>query len=306
MVIKKYTYTDWIKGKNFVLSGLGMSSERNDARVSELIEKSGGIIRSSTVLDTDYLIYDPVQGVDTQKYKRAKELIETRGKGIIMMTVDEFNQKVNDSIKGKEETTVVGSVICLLEGDQTKCWVQRLRIVYSALPLKDAKLLFEVYNAAHGEYAKAANDDMNTSYAGLYGLDDEIVAARKMMKMNKEIDSRFLSEPDGDGEISYAQVISSNPDRYATVKKYVDGQDEDMPGFDFEILPISEESYYWIDLCRVTRDEFSRYTSELPHVYEVAELFDPDHIPFDLNDPATVSIFGTNRFEAFADLSYGC
>lgn len=44
MVIKKYTYTDWMKGKNFVLSGLGMSSERNDAHVSELIKKSGGII----------------------------------------------------------------------------------------------------------------------------------------------------------------------------------------------------------------------------------------------------------------------
>jgi hypothetical protein len=41
-------------------------------------------------------------------------------------------------------------------------------------------------------------------------------------------------------------------------------------------------------------------------VYNVAELFAPGELPFDLNDPDTVSVFGTGKFEALADLSYGC
>lgn len=308
MVIKKYTCTAWMKGKNFVLAGLGMNSERDDRQVTELIEQAGGIIRSSTVLETDYVIYDPIQGVDTRKYRKAVELMETRGLKITMMTVDEFHQKVNDPVHGQEECIPVGSVICLLEGDQTRCWVQKLWVIYSTVPLEDAKLIFEIYNAARGEYAMAAEDDMDTSYAGLYGLEDEILAARRKLKENTAVDKQFLTR--SDGEVSFAQVIASNPGRYASVRKYFDGQDEADEGmqmFDFSALPaIEKKSCYWIDLCRVTKDEFRRYASELHHVYTVAELFDPDDLPFDLNDPATVSIFGTNRFEAFADLSYGC
>ena len=109
-----------------------------------------------------------------------------------MMTIDEFNKIVNDKDKGKEEIITVGSAICLLQGDQTKCWVQKLQVVYSALPLEEAKLIFEVYNTVRGEYARAACDDMDTSYSGLYGLDDEIIAARKMMKANGSISKKYL------------------------------------------------------------------------------------------------------------------
>ena len=307
MIIKKYTFTDWMKGKNFVLTGLGMNFEKDDSYVSELIEKAGGVIRSSTVLDTDYLIYDPDHGIETTKYKRAKELNQTKGKNIQFLTVEQFDALVNDKEKGKEETITVGSVFCLLEGDQTKCWVQNLRMVYSSMSLEEAKLIFEIHNIASGEYARAAQDDFDTSYSGLFGLDDEIVAARQEMKSHKGINKKFLksSSDEDDERLSYEEIIASNPDRYAPVKKYFADLDE-YDHFDFEVLPVQSEQYYWIDLCRVSRDEYERYTSELHHVYNVVELFDPDDIPFDLNDPATVSIFGTNKFKAFADLSYGC
>jgi len=42
---------------------------------------NGGIIKSSTVLTTDYLIYDTEYGTNTTKYKRAMEL-NGRGKNI--------------------------------------------------------------------------------------------------------------------------------------------------------------------------------------------------------------------------------
>ena len=235
MVIKKYTYTEWMKGKNFVLSGLGMNFERNDTYVSEVIRKSGGIIKSSTVLDTNYLIYDPEHGVGTVKYNRAKELNKTKGKNIIMMTIEDFERKVNDKEKGKEEVTKVGSAICLLQGDQTKCWVQKLEIVYSELPLEDAKLVFEIYNIAHGEYAKAASNDFDTSYSGLYGLDDEIIAARMLMKNNEEISKKYLSSSD-DFELSFAEIIAVNPNRYASVKKYFEDADDYFFDFDISII----------------------------------------------------------------------
>lgn len=303
MVIKQYSYTKWMKGKNFVLTGLGNNFERDDGYVSELIEKSGGIIRRSTVLDTDYLVYDPEHGVDTVKYKRAKELNETKGKHIVFMTLEDFDRLVHDKEKGTEKEIEVGSVICLLQGDQTKCWTQKLQIVYSALPLEEAELVFEIYNIAHGEYAKAASDDFDTSYSGLFGLDDEIVAARKQMKHNTKVNKKYLRA--GKSEIPFASIIEADPSRYAPVKKYFEGIEEDFL-FDFGLLPIKTENYYWIDLCRVSGDEFERYASELHHIYHVAELFDPDDMPFDLTDPATVSIFGTDKFKAFADLSYGC
>ncbi len=307
MVIKKYVYTDWMKGKNFVLTGLGMNFEKDDSYVSELITKSGGVIRSSTVLDTDYLIYDTEHGVETTKYKRAIELNQKKGKNIQFLTVQQFDELVNDEEKGKEEVIEVGSVFCLLEGDQTKCWVQNLKMVYSSMPLEEAKLLFEIYNIAAGEYARAAKDDFDTSYSGLFGLDDEIVEARQKIKKNGGIEQRLLTDANaenGEGP-SYEDIIASNPDKYASVKEYFTGLDE-YERFDFEVLPIQTEKYYWIDLCKVTKDEYERYTSELHHVYNIVELFDPNDIPFDLDDPATVSIFGTKKFIALADLSYGC
>lgn len=53
------------------------------------------------------------------------------------------------------------------------------------MSLEEAKLIFEILNIASGEYARATQDDFDTSYSGLFGLDDEIIAARQEMKKQR-------------------------------------------------------------------------------------------------------------------------
>lgn len=76
----------WMKGEIFVHTGLDASEEE---RFDNLVVANGGIVKSSVVLDTNYLVYDPRYGNDTKKMKRAKELIE-KGKEIIILTYDEW------------------------------------------------------------------------------------------------------------------------------------------------------------------------------------------------------------------------
>lgn len=73
-----------IEGKNFVIPSLSASIE-------SYIKENGGIIKSSVVLDTDYIIiggYISEEG--TVKTRKALELNKTKGKHIIAMTDDEF------------------------------------------------------------------------------------------------------------------------------------------------------------------------------------------------------------------------
>lgn len=228
---------------------------------------------------------------------------------------DEVLAEINAGLAEEESTEVYdgeeGSVVCLLEGDQLKCWVQKLTVIRSGIPLEDAKLLFELHNLAAGEYAKAAEDDMDVSYVGLYGLEDEAMEARRRLKgaagvpkLEKSGDEEADDEP-----LSLGELLKKYPARYGRLKKYFDEDDLenrfDLEYFNFKAVE-EPEKFYWIDLARVDENQYERYTSELHHVYNVAELFAPGELPFDLNDPDTVSIFGTGKFEAFADLSYGC
>ena len=77
-------------GKIFVLTGLDTKTEY---QITNIITSRGGIIKSSTVLNTDYLIYDEWHGTDTKKHKRAMELIG-RGKNIKMITSKQFMNQV--------------------------------------------------------------------------------------------------------------------------------------------------------------------------------------------------------------------
>lgn len=311
MVVKKYSYTEWIKGKNFFLEFC------NDA-IEELVAKHGGIIKEH-VANADFLVYAEECAGFSEQYQEADELNKSGKKRIVMLTCKEFMEKIADKEKGTAVECEVGSVICLLKGDHTKCWAQKLQIVYSTLPLEEAKRVFEVYNIAHGEYAKAANGDFDVSYVGLYGLEDEVIEARKKLIDATDIDEKFLQLKDnsygddedydenvgGEGGIDVNEIIASNPGRYESVKKYFIDEDGDIH-FNFKLLPLKIDCYHWINLSRVSEDEYERYASELPHEYFVAELFAPEALPFDIDDLATVSVFGTGKFEALADLSYGC
>ena len=76
-----------VKGKVFVHTGLDIADE---ALVNEVISSKGGILKSSVVLYTDYLIVNENFGHKTTKYKRAIELNETRNKDIKIVALSDF------------------------------------------------------------------------------------------------------------------------------------------------------------------------------------------------------------------------
>ena len=80
----------WIKDQVFVLTGF---SDAVEDKYKTVIEQSGGIVKNSTVLKTNYLVYNPNYDHETTKLKRAKELI-AQGKDIALLTEDEFIQKL--------------------------------------------------------------------------------------------------------------------------------------------------------------------------------------------------------------------
>ena len=81
--------TAWMKDKIFVLTGF---SDASETTYSQTIIAAGGTVKSSTVLATDYVVYNPDYGHETTKLKRAKELI-ARGKPITILTEEEFLKK---------------------------------------------------------------------------------------------------------------------------------------------------------------------------------------------------------------------
>ena len=83
--------TAWMKDKIFVLTGF---SDVAEAEYTRQITSAGGTVKSSTVLTTDYLVYNPDYGRETTKLKRAKKLI-ARGKPITILTEREFLQIIN-------------------------------------------------------------------------------------------------------------------------------------------------------------------------------------------------------------------
>lgn len=74
------------EGRIFVLTGLNESEE---AKAAQLIAEKGGIVKSSTVLATNYLIINPAYGYKTKKYIRAMELIQ-KGYQIFILPIDDF------------------------------------------------------------------------------------------------------------------------------------------------------------------------------------------------------------------------
>ena len=82
---------DWIRDKIFVLTGF---DDMKEAQYTRRITQAGGTVKSSTVLTTNYLVFNPDYGRVTTKLSRAKELI-LRGKPIIILTEQEFLQIIN-------------------------------------------------------------------------------------------------------------------------------------------------------------------------------------------------------------------
>jgi len=200
----------------------------------------------------------------------------------------------------------VCSTVCKLGGDQVNIWAQHLTVHYCTMPTAHLKLLFEAYNRYSREYEKLDKGENDTSYAGLDNLEEEIRAAREKMQADRVAGLDYSKGNVGD-EIwcgTYFQMLmNSEPERYGVLKEY------HLPSYANlqEIISeytLAEKHYYWRDQTRVSQEEFD--ADFFNHWYDVMELYDGKELPVDLNDEDVVSIFGCGKFEAFADLSYGC
>ena len=78
------------RDKIFVLTGFDSRAEN---QITEIITSRGGIVKSSTVLNTDYLIYDERYGKGTKKHERALEL-NSKGKSIQIIAGKAFLRSV--------------------------------------------------------------------------------------------------------------------------------------------------------------------------------------------------------------------
>lgn len=206
-----------------------------------------------------------------------------------------------------------GCTVCLLGGDQTNLWVQKLSVLHCKMSVKQAALIFELYNIYKGEYDSENNV---LGYHGLDNLEEEVIAARKKMRseMESSVDYERPTQDNDDTALNFVQKrIKANPKRYESIKEYFDKDTKDDDYFEdlfkriFRKDAYEEEKYYWLDQVSVTDVEYDDANEYgFYHWYDVAELFDAGQLPFDLEDEDTVSIFGTDKFVAFADLSYGC
>lgn len=77
----------WMTGKNFVHTGLSDADERE---FEAIVKANGGEVKNSTVLTTDYLVYNADYDHETIKLRRAREL-EDEGREIKIITFEEWN-----------------------------------------------------------------------------------------------------------------------------------------------------------------------------------------------------------------------
>ena len=199
----------------------------------------------------------------------------------------------------------INCVVAFVGGDQTRTWIQELNVWYCSIPVEEAKLLFEIHNRMYDEYNDEKND---TSYLGLDNLEEEVILARKKMRENKEenVDYSEIAYNEEDKYSGYLKAIDKNPDRYECIKKYLIKDEEffDLKNIISNYI-VKTESYYWLNQTHVSQDEYME-NYDCNHWYEICELYEGSELPFDVSDEDIVSIFGFNKFVAFADMSYGC
>ena len=204
----------------------------------------------------------------------------------------------------------VQSTVCALGGDQVRTWAQKLEVIVTAMPCRHAKLLFELYNRLNGEYSNLDEGKNDTSYAGLDNLEEEILVAREKMQAERDPDLDYSGKENGeDGYVEFGafalRKIAEEPQRYGALRHYKIFEYDELK-YILERYCLTKREYFWLDQTRVSEEEFEE-VDWFNHWYDVLELYDGLDLPVDLADEDVVSIFGCGgKFEAFADLSYGC
>ena len=195
----------------------------------------------------------------------------------------------------------INCVVAFLGGDQTRTWIQELNVKYCSIPLEEAKLLFELYNRINDEYNPEYND---TSYLGLDNLEEEVVIARNKRRSECLPGLDYSKLEYHDHEEEFMQILDT--ERYQVIKKYVNKDDAYFNLKDIiDQYVVKQENYYWLDQTHVSQDVYME-NYDCNHWYEICELYEGNELPFDVSEEDVVSIFGFNKFVAFADLSYGC
>ena len=135
----------------------------------------------------------------------------------------------------------------------------------------------------------------------------EIQEARRRLKADMDyIPKKYLKKGYSSSQDTVTEmkaIIREYPAQYGHLSRYL----PDNSYFELkDLFYDSIEEYYWVDMTRVSREKYERCTSRLNHVYHMLELYGPEGAPVDFDDPDVISVFGTGKFTALADLSYGC
>jgi len=217
----------------------------------------------------------------------------------------DFDQSIKDN----------SCLVYLVGGDQTNIWTQKIKAFVCMIPVSHMKMIFEIYNRYCDEYNVEKND---VSYLGLDNLAEEVTKARA--KMRSEMDPMLNYEPVDEESKCFCDYlinrITEESERYQALMQYMDifdqcWNDDDAFYMDelFDSFSLGFEENYWIDQTKVSETEFSEYSDEYyenNHWYEVAEVFDLNEWVFNFEDEDTIGIFGSDKFKAVIDLSYGC
>lgn len=89
----------WMKDKYFVLTGF---DERAEEKYTKIIEQAGGIVKSGTVIATNYLIYCNKLGYETTKIKMAKKYVAAGKSHITFISGQEFEKMFSGQVGTKE------------------------------------------------------------------------------------------------------------------------------------------------------------------------------------------------------------
>lgn len=206
----------------------------------------------------------------------------------------------------------INCTVFVVSGDQTNHWEMVVKRYYSTITFEQARLLFEIYNRAHNEYAFEVDDDGDEteSYSppvcSIDNLTDEMKAAHEKRVQEKKDGLNFDAQNDwmpGFHSNNFGDLVNEairrEPEHYGVLSSLnISG----IRSLEDCFKKDNCNEFYFENQTRTINPVCMRCN----HLYTVAELFEGKETKLDFSDEDVICPFGTNRFAAFADFSYGC